>query len=49
MPRLEITIDATEFIKAFNLGVEAGFILATETPELDQQLNLNNIQLPDGD
>lgn len=45
---MTVTIDATEFINAFNLGVEAGFILATETHELDKELNLNNIDLPDG-
>lgn len=43
MAELKITLDATEFIKAFNLGVEAGFMLANETPELDEQLNINNI------
>lgn len=43
MSELTVTIDATEFIKAFNLGVEVGFILASETPELDEQLNINQI------
>lgn len=44
MAELTVTLDATEFIKAFNLGIEAGFMLANETPELDEQLNINNIQ-----
>lgn len=43
MAELTITLDATEFIKAFNLGVEAGFMLSNETPELNEQLNINKI------
>lgn len=44
-----ITIDAAEIVKAINIGIEIGFIIATETNELDKQLNINNIDLPDGD
>lgn len=36
-------LDATEIIEAFNAGLEAGFMLANETPELDEQLNINQI------
>lgn len=43
MSELIVTIDASELVKAFQLGLEAGFILANETPELDQQLNINQI------
>jgi len=43
MAELTITIDATEIVKAINKGIEIGFILANETPELDEQLNINNI------
>jgi len=43
MSELTVTIDASEFIKAFNLGVEVGFMLANETPELEEQLNINKI------
>lgn len=35
--------DATEIMEAFNSGLEAGFMLANETPELDDQLNVNQI------
>lgn len=48
-----IEIDASLINKAFNVGVETGFLLATEgkLQELDQQLNLNKIDEPaeDGD
>lgn len=43
MSELTVTIDASELIKAFQLGLETGFILANETPELDEQLNINKI------
>ena len=49
MAELSITIDASEFIKAFNMGVEVGFMIANETPELETELNINNIDLPNGD
>lgn len=43
MAELTVTIDASEIIKAVNTGIEIGFMLANETPELDQQLNINQI------
>jgi len=47
MAELTITIDATEVVKAFQLGLETGFMLANETPELDEQLNINKIDTYD--
>lgn len=43
MAELTVTIDASEIIKAMNTGIEIGFMLANETPELDEQLNINQI------
>lgn len=43
MAELTVTIDASEIIKAINTGIEIGFMLANETPELDEQLNINQI------
>lgn len=43
MSEINLTIDASEIIKAINTGIEIGFMLANETPELDQQLNINQI------
>ena len=43
MAELTVTIDATELVKAIQKGIEIGFMLANETPELDEQLNINNI------
>lgn len=42
-----LKLDASEYLEVFNAGLEAGFLLAKETPELDEQLNLNNISDPD--
>ena len=44
MAELTVTIDASEIIKAINTGIEIGFMLANETPELYQQLNINGIK-----
>lgn len=45
MAKLEynITFDASIIADAFKKGLELGFILAVETPELDEQLNINKI------
>lgn len=43
MSELTLTIDASELIKAMNIGIEIGFMLAKETPELEEQLNINQI------
>lgn len=42
-----LEFDATDWVKAFNMGVEFGFMLAAETPELDKHLDENKIDLPD--
>jgi len=49
MAKIELELDATELIKAFNAGVELGFILANDTPELESELNKNNIDIANGD
>lgn len=36
-------LDATEIIKAYQKGFEDCFSLIAETPELDEQLNINKI------
>ena len=42
--KLEIAIDASLIVKAYNKGLEDAFILLKEDyPELEQHLNLNNI------
>lgn len=43
MPEIILTLDASEYMAAFNAGLEAGFMLANETPALDEQLNVNGI------
>jgi len=43
-----LEFDATLLIKAFKAGLEAGFILATDTSELDSELNKNNIDDAEG-
>jgi len=43
-----LEFDATLLIKAFNAGLEAGFILAADTSELDSELNKNNIDDAEG-
>lgn len=48
MAKLEIEFDASLIVDAFNKGVELGFLLAAETPELDKELNLNNISDAEG-
>ena len=48
MAKLEFEFDATLLIKAFNAGLEAGFILANDTSELDSELNKNNIDDAEG-
>lgn len=40
---MTIEIDVTEIIKAYQQGFADGFSVAVETPELDEQLKLNNI------
>jgi len=43
-----LEFDATLLIKAFNDGLEAGFVLAADTSELDYELNKNNIDDAEG-
>jgi len=38
-------IDATEIIKAYKQGLEAGFIIATDTSEVDEVCNVNGIDI----
>lgn len=47
MAELILTIDATEIIKAYKKGLSDGFALAAETPDLDTELNLNQIDTPE--
>ena len=48
MAKFEIEFDASSLVKAFNKGIETAFlIIHDEFPELDQQLNLNNIDSED--
>ena len=50
MAKLEIIIDASLIIKAYRQGLEDAFIILNdEFPELDEQLNLNNIDSEDED
>ncbi len=42
-------LDATLIADAFQKGIELGFMLAVETPELDEQLNINKIDEPKED
>jgi len=48
MAKTEIEFDATLLVKAFDAGLEAGFILAAETSELNSELNKNNIDDAEG-
>lgn len=43
MAKLEIEIDATLIVNAFNKGLELGFMLANDDSELQTELNKNNI------
>lgn len=50
MAKIELIIDASLLIKAYNQGLEDAFIILKEDfPELDQQLNLNNIDSGEAD
>ncbi len=44
-----IELDATLIAEAFQKGIEVGFMLAVETQELDEQLNINKIDEPKED
>ena len=45
MGKLEIIIDASLIVKAYRKGLEDAFIILKEDfPELQQELNLNNIE-----
>jgi hypothetical protein len=45
MAKFEIEIDASLLVKMYKKGLEDAFILLKEDfPELDQQMNLNNIE-----
>lgn len=43
----ELEFDASTLVKAFKAGLEAGFILATDTTELDKELNILGIDIED--
>ena len=44
MAKLELIIDASLLVKAYKQGLEDAFILLKdEFPELDEQLNINQI------
>lgn len=45
MDKLEyiVELDASLLVKAYKQGIADGFALAVETPELDEQLNINRI------
>ena len=47
MAEFTITFDATIIALAYRKGLEDGFILANETTELEQQLNVNQISTED--
>jgi len=47
MASLELIIDCSLLIEAYNKGVEAGFIMATDYTELDSELNCNSIDTVD--
>lgn len=38
-----IELDASVYMEVFNAGLEAGFMLANNTNELEEQLNINQI------
>ena len=38
-----VEFDASLLVKAYKQGLSDGFALAVETPELDEQLNINQI------
>lgn len=43
----ELEFDASILVKAFKAGLEAGFILATDTTQLDSELNILGIDTED--
>lgn len=45
MAEIILTLDATEYVKILNIGIEIGFMIAIDgnTTDLDEQLNINRI------
>lgn len=43
MAKLDFTFDASDFLKAFNAGMETMFIAMNDFSELDEVLNCNRI------
>lgn len=43
MAKLEIIIDASILMKYYQMGLEDGYIIASEFPELENELNINQI------